>query len=91
MGVLQSFLKHIRDMLRGEGTIVDDTFGLEAMEGVGDVCGGTDAGEYLVEDTARLDIVLLAGGLLVVSLDKGLAAVALPEADLVGEGADGDG
>ena len=43
-----------------------------------------------MEDTTRLDVVLLACSLLVFGLDKCLAAVALTEGYLAGEGADGD-
>ena len=43
-----------------------------------------------MEDATRLDVVLLACSLLVFSLDKGLATVALTEGYLAGEGADGD-
>ena len=61
------------------------------MKGVGDICRGADGGEYFVEDTACLDVVLLAYSLLIITLDEGTTAVALTEADLALKGTDGDG
>ena len=44
-----------------------------------------------MKDAACLDVVLLSYSLFVISLDEGLAAVALSETDLTFEGTDGYG
>ena len=61
------------------------------MQGIGDVGGRADGGEYLVEDAARLDVILLTCSLFVIGLDKGLTAVALAEGYLAFKGTDGNG
>ena len=69
-------------MVGGDMLIVEHTLELQSAQGVGDIVEGADGGEYLVEHAAGLDITLLLGGLLIVGLEEGLAAVALTEGDL---------
>ena len=85
--MFESFLKHLLDALCGDIFIVEHTFELQSLEGIGDVSGCANGGEYLVEDATRLDVLTALLGILIVALDEVAAAVALLEIDLAGEGA----
>ena len=64
--ILQSFLKHVGDALRGELAIVDNAFRLKPSESLTNVVGCMDGGEYFVEYATRLNVFLMLSGLFVI-------------------------
>jgi hypothetical protein len=89
--MFKSFLDHRSDALGGDMFVVEHALELESLEGIGDVRGGADGGEDLVEHTTRLDVLTALQSLLIVALNELAAAVALLEIHLTREGAHSDG
>ena len=73
-------------MLGRDLFVVEHTFELELLKGIGDIVDGADGGEYLVENATRLDVLVALTVLFIIALDELLAAVALAELDLIAEG-----
>ena len=69
--------------------IVEHAFLFEAFQSFVDICRGTNGGEQFVEDIAKADVTV--GVVVILALDKGLAAIALAELHLVLVGGDTNG
>ena len=80
--VTETLAEHPGDLVGRDMIVVDDTLELELTEGIVDIGGGTDGGEYLMEHTASLDIVAVLFVILVLASHEVTAAVALSEDDL---------
>ena len=85
----QPFLEHGAQAIGRDVVVVEHALELQLAEYVGDIFGGSDVREEVVQDVTHLDVGLLLA-FLVVAINEVAATVALLKVDGCGKGVDFD-